>query len=98
MMKRHGRTTFRNTCHTHATRAEPLEVPERIIFFASCLKFSRWVPVSLAPNQQAETLVRATCERFGAVGAVGVSGARACGTHTAARGLCSQGPWASLSA
>lgn len=76
-------------------------MPERIIFFASCLKFSRWVSVSLAPNQQAETLVRATCERFGAVGAVGavgVSGARACGTHTAARGLCSQGPWASLSA
>lgn len=43
---------------------------ERIIFFASRLKFSRWVQVSTVPNQQAETLVRATCEHFDAMGGI----------------------------
>lgn len=43
---------------------------ERLIFFASRLKYSRWAQVSLVPNQQAETLVRATCEHFDAMGGI----------------------------
>jgi len=34
------------------------------------LKLSRWVQVSLVANQQAETLVRATCEHFNAIGGI----------------------------
>ncbi len=43
---------------------------ETVIFFATRLKFSRWVQVSLVPNQRAETLVRTTCEHFAAIGGV----------------------------
>lgn len=41
---------------------------EKVLFFASRLKYSRWVQVSLVPNQKAETLVRTTCEHFCAIG------------------------------
>ena len=37
---------------------------QRIHFFASRLKFSRWAEVSLVPNQTAESLVRALVEHF----------------------------------
>jgi transposase len=37
---------------------------ERVHFFASRLKYSRWVEVSLVPNEQVETLVRAMVEHF----------------------------------
>ncbi|MCB9789332.1 MAG: IS21 family transposase [Deltaproteobacteria bacterium] len=43
---------------------------ERVVFFATRMKFSRWVVVSLVPNQTAETLVRTTCEHFEAIGGV----------------------------
>lgn len=43
---------------------------ERLLFFATRLKYSRWAQVSLVPNQQAETLVRASCEHFSAVGGI----------------------------
>lgn len=43
---------------------------ERIRFFATRLKYSRWAQVSLVPNQQAETLVRTTCEHFDAIGGI----------------------------
>lgn len=43
---------------------------ERVIFFASRLKYSRWVQVSLVPDQRAETLVRATCDHFAAIGGI----------------------------
>lgn len=43
---------------------------ERLVFFATRLKYSRWVQVSLVPNQQAETLVRACCEHFAAIGGI----------------------------
>jgi hypothetical protein len=41
---------------------------ERVHFFASRLKYSRWVEVSLVPNEQAETLARAMVDHFAAVG------------------------------
>lgn len=37
---------------------------EKLTFLATRLKYSRWVVVSLVPNQQAETLVRALCTHF----------------------------------
>jgi transposase len=40
----------------------------RIHFFASRLKYSRWVQVSLVPNEQVETLVRAMVDHFAAWG------------------------------
>lgn len=43
---------------------------ERLHFFATRLKYSRWVQLSLVPNQKAETLVRTTCEHFCAIGGV----------------------------
>ncbi len=43
---------------------------EKVLFFATRLKYSRWVQVSLVPNQQAETLVRTTCEHFAAIGGI----------------------------
>jgi transposase len=41
---------------------------ERVHFFASRLKYSRWVQVSLAENEQVEALVRAMVEHFAAWG------------------------------
>jgi transposase len=40
----------------------------RVHFFASRLKYSRWVQVSLVPDQKAESLVRALVEHFEAMG------------------------------
>lgn len=42
----------------------------RVHFFASRLKYSRWVEVSLVPNQQVETLARTLVEHFGALGGI----------------------------
>lgn len=43
---------------------------ERIHFFASRLKWSRWSRVSVVPNQQAETLIRALLDHFEDMGGV----------------------------
>ncbi len=43
---------------------------KRIHFFASRLKYSRWTEVSLVPNEQAETLVRAMVDQFAAIGGI----------------------------
>jgi transposase len=42
----------------------------RVHFFASRLKYSRWVQVSMVPNEQAETLVRAMVDHFDAFGGI----------------------------
>jgi len=41
---------------------------KKIHFFASRLKYSRWVEVSIVPNQQAETLVRSLADHFESFG------------------------------
>jgi transposase len=43
---------------------------ERVHFFASRLKYSRWVQVSLVENQQVEALVRAMVDHFAAWGGI----------------------------
>lgn len=43
---------------------------ERIHFFASRLKYSRWVEVSIVANQQVEALVRAAVEHFERMGGI----------------------------
>ena len=43
---------------------------QRVHFFASHLKYSRWVEVSLVPNQQVETLARTLVEHFAAFGGI----------------------------
>jgi transposase len=40
----------------------------RVHFFASRLKYSRWVEVTLVPNEQGESLVRTLVEHFAALG------------------------------
>ena len=47
---------------------------KRIHFFASRLKYSRWTEVSLVPNEQAETLVRAMVDQFAAIGGIPLLG------------------------
>ena len=42
----------------------------RVHFFGSRLKYSRWVEVSLVPNQQVETLVRTMTDHFAAMGGI----------------------------
>jgi len=42
----------------------------RVHFFASRLKYSRWVEVTLVPNQQVETLARTLVEHFAALGGI----------------------------
>lgn len=42
----------------------------RVHFFASRLKWSRWVEVTLVPNQTAETLIRTLADHFVAFGGV----------------------------
>ena len=42
----------------------------RVHFFASRLKYSRWVEVSLVSNQQVETLARTLVEHFAALGGI----------------------------
>lgn len=41
---------------------------ERVHFFASRLKYSRWAEVSLVPNQQVEALVRSMVDHFSTFG------------------------------
>lgn len=43
---------------------------KRIHFFASRLKYSRWVEVSIVPNEQVETLARTLVDHFAAMGGV----------------------------
>jgi transposase len=43
---------------------------QRVHFFASRLKYSRWAEVTLVPNQQAETLARALVAHFAALGGI----------------------------
>jgi transposase len=43
---------------------------ERIHFFASRLKYSRWTEVSVVPNEQVESLVRALVDHFSAMGGI----------------------------
>jgi len=42
----------------------------RVHFFASRLKYSRWVEVTLVPNEQVETLARPLVEHFAALGGI----------------------------
>jgi transposase len=42
----------------------------KVHFFASRLKYSRWVEVTLVPNQRVETLVRALVEHLAAFGGI----------------------------
>lgn len=43
---------------------------QRVHFFASRLKYSRWVEVSLVPNEQVETLARTLVDHFAAMGGI----------------------------
>jgi transposase len=43
---------------------------KRVHFFASRLKYSRWAEVTIVPNEQAETLVRALMDHFAAIGGI----------------------------
>lgn len=43
---------------------------EKLVFFASRLKYSRWVEVSVVRNQRAETLVRTLVDHFCAMGGI----------------------------
>jgi len=42
----------------------------RVHFFGSRLKYSRWVEVSIVPNQVVETLVRTLVDHFAAIGGI----------------------------
>lgn len=43
---------------------------KRVHFFASRLKYSRWVEVTIVPDECAETLVRALVDHFAAIGGI----------------------------
>lgn len=43
---------------------------QRVHFFASRLKYSRWVEVTIVPDERAETLVRTWVDHFAAIGGV----------------------------
>src|SRR4029453_10082962 len=43
---------------------------KRVHFFASRLKYSRWVEVTMVPDERAETLVRALVDHFAAFGGI----------------------------
>ncbi len=43
---------------------------KRIHFFASRMKYSRWVEVSIVPNEQVEALVRMMVEHFARIGGI----------------------------
>lgn len=43
---------------------------KRIHFFASRLKYSRWVEVTIVPDEQTETLVRTLVDHFAAIGGI----------------------------
>lgn len=42
----------------------------RVHFFASRLKYSRWIEVAVVPNESAETLARALVDHFAAIGGI----------------------------
>jgi transposase len=46
------------------------ETKKRIHFFASRLKYSRWVEVTIVPNECAETLVRTLVDHFALIGGI----------------------------
>jgi transposase len=43
---------------------------QRVHFFASRLKYSRWVEVTIVPNEGAETLARSMVDHFAAIGGI----------------------------
>jgi transposase len=43
---------------------------KRVHFFASRLKYSRWVEVTIVPDERAETLVRALVDHFAQIGGI----------------------------
>lgn len=43
---------------------------KRVVFFASRLEYSRWVQVTIVPDQQVESLVRTLVEHFETIGGV----------------------------
>ena len=43
---------------------------QRLHFFASRLKYSRWVEVTIVPNEQVETLARTLVDHFAALGGI----------------------------
>jgi transposase len=43
---------------------------KRVHFFASRLKYSRWVEVTIVPDERAETLVRTFADHFAAIGGI----------------------------
>jgi transposase len=43
---------------------------QRVHFFASRLKYSRWVEVTIVPDEQTETLVRTLVDHFAAIGGI----------------------------
>ncbi|MGH8623567.1 MAG: IS21 family transposase, partial [Burkholderiales bacterium] len=43
---------------------------KRVHFFATRLKYSRWVEVTIVPDERAETLVRTVVDHFAAIGGV----------------------------
>src|SRR5919109_1809405 len=45
-------------------------VEKRVHFFASRLKYSRWVQVTIVPDESAETLVRTLVDHFAATGGI----------------------------
>jgi transposase len=47
---------------------------QRVHFFASRLKYSRWVEVTIVPDERAETLVRTFVDHFAAIGGVPLLG------------------------
>lgn len=52
-------------------RVRFLNGAEKVVhFFASRLKYSRWVEVTIVPNQQVETLARTLIDHFAAMGGV----------------------------
>jgi transposase len=46
------------------------ETKKRVHFFASRLKYSRWIEVTLVPDERAETLVRTFVDHLAAIGGV----------------------------
>jgi transposase len=46
------------------------EIEKRVHFFASRLKYSRWVEVTIVPDERAETLVRTFVDHLAAIGGV----------------------------
>jgi transposase len=45
-------------------------IEQRVHFFASRLKYSRWVEVTIVPDERTETLVRTWVDHFAAIGGV----------------------------